>query len=196
MAGFQITVNGKQLASVSNEELNILTVQIHGDVIGEELAAVDVYGGNYGNDEADTHLIWVNDHEIRSDDEVSIIFRESVETSHPGKTIKETHPESELKKEPRQSMNELFKSLAKQPQLREKFTFELDAPNTNTIHSSTGSDEYSFSFIAMWKWTQPDEARISLTSNSLGGIKKRTSGVKHAGFSLLYEQGVNFRVRT
>ena len=196
MAGFRVNVNGDQLASVSNEELNILAVQIYGDVVGKELATIDVYGGNYGNNEEDTHLIWVKDHEIKSGDEVEIIFHENTATSHLGKPIKEFYPSSELKIEPQQPMDELFNDLWELPRLRDNIAIELDVPNSSTIHSSTGIDEYGFSFIAMWKWTKPDEARISLTSNSLEGIEKREGGKKHAGLSLLFEQGVNFRVRT
>jgi len=53
-----------------------------------------------------------------------------------------------------------------------------------------------FHCTAMWKWTKPEEARVSLTSNTLEGIEERTDGVKHAGFSLQYGQGVKLRVGT
>jgi len=196
MAGFLITVNGKQLVSVSNEGLNIFTVQIHGDVIGEELAAIEVYGGHYGDDEADKHLIWVSDYEISSKDEVEVVFCKDIATSHPGKTIEELHPETEKPSGPWQPTDEIFKDLATQPRLRKKFTFELATPVGEVIRSSTGQNEYSFHFSAMWRWIKPDEARVSLTSNTLEGIEKREAGLKHAAFTLQYGQGVKLRVGT
>jgi hypothetical protein len=196
MAGFRITVNGKQLASVSNEGRNIVTVQIHGDVIGEELAVIDVFGGLYEGNETDSHLIWVNDYEITSGDEVEVTFLDDIGTSHRGKTIEELHPETEQQMGPWQPMEEIFKDLVKKPRLREKFSFELVPSHGELIHSCTGPDEYMFHFTAMWKWTKPEQARVSLTSNTLEGIEKRTDGVKHAGFSLQFGQGVKLRVGT
>ena len=194
MAGFQVTVNGRHLASVSNEDLNIIAVNVHGDVIGEELATVEVFGGNYGNGEADKHLIWVSDHEISTDDEVEIVFREDVSTSPPGKTIEELYPEAENQDGSRQSMEDLFKELATRPKLREKHTFELVLPDGDLIRTSTGHDDYSFHFGAMWKWTKPDEARVSLSSNTLEKIAKREDGSNHAMFKMQFGQKVKLRV--
>ncbi|MGI9319821.1 MAG: hypothetical protein ACR2O5_00265 [Thiogranum sp.] len=196
MAGFRVTVNGKELASVSSEERNIVTVQIHGDVIGEELAVIDVFGGLYEGNETDSHFIWVNDHEISSGDEVEITFCDDIGTSHRGKTIEELHPETEQQMGPWQPMEEIFKDLVKKPRLRKRFSFELVPSKGEPIHSSTGPNEYMFHCTAMWKWTKPEEARVSLTSNTLEGIEERTDGVKHAGFSLQYGQGVKLRVGT
>jgi len=97
---------------------------------------------------------------------------------------------------PWQPMEEIFKDLVKKPRFREKFRFELVLPHRETIHLSTGPNEYLFHFSAMWKWLKPEEARVSLTSNTLEGIEKRTAGKKHAGFSLQFGQGVKLRVGT
>ena len=196
MAGFLISVNGKRLASVSNEGLNIFTVQVHGDVLGVEFAEIEVYGGHYGEDEKDKHLIWVSDYEISPRDEVEIVFLKDIATSHQGKTIEELHPESERPMGPWQPIEEIFKDLAKQPRLREEFTFELATPDGEIIHSKTGANEFSFHFSAMWRWLKPDEARVSLTSNTLEGIAKREAGSKHASVTLQYGQGVTLRVGT
>ena len=196
MAGFRVTVNGKQLASVSNERLNIVTVQVHGDVIGEELAVIDVFGGLYEGKESDSHLIWVNDHVITAGDEVEVTFMDDIATSHRGKTIEELHPEAGQQMGPWQPMEEIFKDLVKEPRLREIFHFELAPSHGKIIQSSTGPNEYMFHFSAMWKWTKPDEIKVSLTSNTLEGIEKRTKGEKHAGFSMQFGQGVKLRVST
>jgi hypothetical protein len=196
MPGLRVTVNGKQLASVSNEGLNIITVQINGDVIGEELAVIEMFGGLYEGKDTDSHLIWVSDYEITSDDEVEISFLENIDTSHRGKTIEELHPETGQQMGPWQPMEEIFKDLSTKPKLRDKFSFELIPSHGETIHSSTDPNEYMFHLVAMWKWLKPDEARISLTSNTLDGIEKRENGEEHARFTLQFGQGVKLRVGT
>ena len=194
MAGFQVTINGEPLAAVSNDGLNIICVQVHGDVVGEELASVDVYGGNYGNGENDKHLIWVSDRELSKDDEVEIVFVEEVSTSHPGKTIEELHPDSEVQDKPSQSIQEMFEELAAQPKLREKHTFELTTPDGEVIQKSTSNEDYSFHFSAMWRWIKPNEARISLTSNTLERIANREDGSNHASLKLRHGQKVRLRI--
>ena len=97
---------------------------------------------------------------------------------------------------PWQPMEEIFKDLVKKQKLREKFSFELVPSHGESINSCTGPNEYMFHFTAMWKWTKPEQARVSLTSNSLEGIKKKENGVRHAGFSLQFGQGVKLRVGT
>jgi hypothetical protein len=196
MAGFKVAVNGKQLAAVASDGFNIITVQVHGDVKGDELATVDVFGGLYEGKQSDSHLLWVHDHEIKAGEEIEIIFCENIDTSHRGKAIEELHPEVEPEIGPQQSMEELFSDLATMPKRRERFAFELVPPNGEVFHSSTDPEEYGFHLSAMWRWVKPDEARVSLTSNSLDGIKRQESGRKHAGFIMQYGQGVKFRVGT
>jgi hypothetical protein len=196
MAGFLVTVNGTPLASISNEGLNIIAVQVHGDVIGEELAVIEVFGGMYGHGTADKHLIWISDHEISADDEVEIAFSESVSTSHSGKTIEELHPEAGSKNGSGQSMDDLFEELSSRPRVREKFTFELVQPDGDMIRTSTDPSDYSFHFSAMWKWTKPDEARVSLSSNTLEKIARREDGSNHAAFRLQFGQKTTLRIGT
>ena len=196
MTGIKVAVNGKQLAAVASDGFNIITVQVHGDVKGEELATIDVFGGLYEGKEIDCHLIWVNDHEIKAGDEVEISFCESVETSHQGKTIEELHPETEQQIKPQQSMEEMFSEIANMPKLREGFRFELVSPSGEVAQSSTVPEEYSFHFSAMWRWVKPDEARVSLTSNTLDGIERQENGRKHVGYAMQYGQGVKFCVST
>lgn len=191
-----MAVNGKQLAAIASDGFNIITVQVHGDVKGEELATIDVFGGLYEGKETDCHLIWVNDYEIKAGDEVVISFCESLEMSHQGKTIEELHSETEQQIESQQSTEEMFSEIANIPKLREGFTFDLVSPSGEVAQSSTNPEEYSFLFSAMWRWIKPDEARVSLTSNTLEGIERQQSGRKHVGYAMQYGQGVKFRVVT
>lgn len=194
MAGLIVAINGKPKASVSAAGLNILTVQVHGDVLGDELSALDVHGGLYGHGDADKHLIWVSNHEISAEDEVVIEFGEEVSTSHRGKTIEELHPEPSSQKGPEQSMDDLVEELSARPTLRDSFNFELRPSKGELIRASTDLDVFSYHLSAMWNWTKPDQARVSLTSNSLEKIANREDGTKHAAFTLNFGEKLTFRV--
>lgn len=194
MTGFRVTINGEPLAAVSNDGLNIICVQVHGDVIGEELASVDVYGGNSESGGNDKHLIWVSRRELSKDDEVEIAFVEDVSTSHPGKTIEELHPDSENQDKPSQSIQEMYAELAAQPKSREKHTFELTLPDGEAIQKSTSNEDHSFRFSAIWRSYKPDEARISLTSNTLERIVNREEGSNHASLKLGHGQKVRLQI--
>jgi hypothetical protein len=196
MAGLLVAVNGRPLASVSSADLNIIAVQVHGDVVGEEIAAIEAFGGLYGHGDVDKHLIWVTDHEISRDDTVEITFLDQVSTSHPGKTIEELYPESGTQNGSGQSMDDLYKDLSSRPKVRDKFAFELVKPDGDMIRTSTGPEDYSFHFSAMWKWTKPDEATASLNSNTLERIVKREDGSNHAAFKLRFGEKMTLRVST
>jgi len=160
------------------------------------LAVIDVFGGLYEGEETDSHLIWINDYEITSGDEVEITFMEDIGTSHRGKTIEELHPETEQQMGPWQPMEEIFKDLSTKPKLRDRFSFELVPSYGETVHSCTDPNDYLFHLSAMWKWLKPGEASVSLTSNTLEGVEKRANGEKLAGISLQFGQGVKLRVGT
>lgn len=196
MTSLVVSINGKLIAAVSRAGCNIIAVQVHGDVKSEELAQLQVIGGSYESKESDTHLIWVNDHEIKEGDEVVILFSETAETSHPGKTIDELFTQPEQEEKYTQSMDDLFSEIAAMPKLKEGVSFELAFSSGDLIRSNLIPDEYSFHLSAMWRWIAPDEVNVSLTSNSIEGIKEQRNGRKHANVNIQYGQDVRFRVRT
>lgn len=194
MAGLIVAINGKPLASVSDAGLNILSVQVHGDVLEEELSALDVHGGLYGHGEADKHLIWVRDHGVSAGDEVEIAFRDQVSASHTGKTIEELYPESNNQEGSEQSIEDLASELSQRPKVRDSFTFELLPPDGNLIRASTDPDDFSYHLSAMWNWKRPDQARVSLISNTIEKIAKREDGTRHAAFVLRDGEKLAFRI--
>ncbi|MCU7805771.1 MAG: hypothetical protein KZQ92_01880 [Candidatus Thiodiazotropha sp. (ex Lucinoma borealis)] len=196
MSGFVVKINDKELSTVSVENLNILSVRIHGDVIGEELAELQIFGGNYESKETDTHLIWINEYEIRTNDVIEVTFIEAATTSYPGKTIDEFHSETEEMMGPWLPDEKMFEYLSKQPKLRENFSFELVSSSGDTMYASTNNNDYSFSFSVMWKWMHPEKASVWLTSNSLEGIEKKENGTQQAKFNLLLKQSVKLCIGT
>jgi len=196
LPGFRVTINGKELVSVSVEGINILSILINGDVVSDELAELQVHGGYYSGSVDDTHFIWVNEHRIYEKDEIEIIFSESVTTSCRGKTIEDLYPKSEEQAVPSQTMEETFLELSNEPKVRDHFKFKLQPPLGEPIYVKTKEDDFSFNFNVMWKWLNPEKASIWLTSNTLDGIKERKNGINHAKLNLHYEQSVKFNVST
>lgn len=196
MSGFVVKINDAELATVSVEDLNILSVQVHGDVIGEELAELQIFGGNYEGKESDTHLIWVSEYEISLNDVIEVIFVKNATTSYPGKTIDELHPESDETIGPWQPIEEMFEYLSNRPKMREKFLFEIVPPSGKAIHAKTENEDYSFNFSVMWKWLHPEKATVWLSSNSLDGIENKENGTQQARFNLQYQQSVKLCIGT
>ena len=195
MAGFIVALNGDTLVSVSADDLDLLTVLVHGDILGQALGSVDIYGGRYGQGDNNEHLIWINDREISADDVIDIAFADDVAPSQAGKTIEELFPEPGIKREPDRSMEEWVEELSSRPKARKHFVFELGPPDADPVNVTTAADDYSYNLRVVWMSNRPDHARVSLTSNSLEKIANRQDGSKHAGFTLTDGQSLRVRVR-
>ena len=64
------------------------------------------------------------------------------------------------------------------------------------ISWKTGADDFYFNFGVMWKWTNPDEASVRLSSTSLENVKQQKAGITHSKHKLHPGRGVKFRVGT
>ena len=111
-----------------------------------------------------------------------------------GRTIEELYPENERPTEPAQSVEEVYQDLLKRPRIRESFIFQVVPPTGAPISARTSQGDHSFGFSVMWDWLHPERVRVSLSSNSLENIVKRTGGTDHANFFLQYGEGVKLRV--
>lgn len=194
MPGLAVSHNGQNLVTISTEGLNVVVVRVQGDRIGPEFASIQAIGGRYGEEKDNKHLIWVDEHQIAQGDEVGVEFLEEVTTSHPGKTIDELYPDDDNQTGPQQSVEEIFQDLARKPNVRERFTFRVVPPSGEVINACTEPNDHSFGFCVLWDWTRPDEARVSLTSDSLEGIEKKQAGANHSQFRLQFSQVVKLRV--
>jgi hypothetical protein len=192
MPGLAVTLNGERLAAVSTDGSNVLSVRVHGDVIGLEFASLDVSGGLYGEGES-KHLSWVHQRELAPGDEIEIELLDEIETSHPGKTIEELFPDEPEPMGPWQPLEQVFEELSREPKVREGFRFRIEGPS-GEIEATTQPGDHSFGFSVLWNWLHPERVRISLSSNSLEGVAKRAGGTDHANFLLHYGQRVRLRV--
>lgn len=189
-----VSLNGELLATVSTLGLNVVSVHVHGDMNGPELASIEVHGGLYGEAKDNKHLIWIDHREIRHEDEVAVTLLQDARESHAGRTIGELYPEDELPKQSEKSHEEVFDHLSKQPKMREGFSFQLMPPTGEPIVARTATEDHSFGFSVLWNWMHPDRARVSLHSNSLENILGRTGGSNHATFLLAFDEMTRLRI--
>jgi hypothetical protein len=194
MPGFSISLNGRNVAVVSTQGLNLLSVRIHGDVVGPEFAALDVSGGNYGEGQENVSLTWVAEQALHPGDQVSITLLDAATSSHAGKTIDELYPEDEQPMGPWPSMELAFQQLATMPKVRTGFRFEVVSSQGDAIRSQTAPNDHLFAFSVLWNWLHPERARVSLSSNSLEQVEKREGGHDHTEFMLQCGQSVSLRV--
>jgi hypothetical protein len=194
MPGLAVTVNGKEVATVSTEGSNLLTVRVAGDLVSEEFACLDVSGGLCGRGAGGQHLTWVNLIPLSAGDEIAVAFLEHATTSHPGKTIDELFPEHEQPMGPWEPMEKMFEDLAKAPRVRERFNFVLTPSNGEPIRAATVPEDHCFGFSVSWVSQRPDRARVSLSSTSLQDIANQAGGTDHAQFKLKPGEGVTLRV--
>lgn len=192
--GFSISLNGEELVTLSSEGLNILSVRVHGDRISKEFANLDVSGGLYGEGEEHKHFLWESERPISPGDEIEVTLLENACTSRPGKTIDEIYPRDKEPHGPWKPIEHVFRALAQQPVVRERFSFVVTPPDGPSIWATTLPNDHSFGFSVNWVWLHPERARVSLSSNTLEGIAKREGGTDHAAFRLQYGQRVLFRV--
>lgn len=195
MAGLRVLVNEHEVASVSNDGLNLISLRVSGDVVGDELAVVELTGGNYSG-EGTTHLTWISGRELSEDDVVEVLFLEDIQSSHTGKTIEELFPDYEENELPSQSIDEIFSDLSIKPKQREGHKFHLTLPDGEVRLLATDQKDFSFGFSVMWKWIKPNEASVWLTSNSLEGVRDRADGTTHAKLRLHYGESVQIRTAT
>lgn len=196
MCGLRVLLNNRELAAVSNQNRNIISAYVSGDVIGPELATLHLIGGYYGDPEVTTHRIWIDNHVITEGDEIEIQFLESVSTSGSGLSLEE-HAEAHAKDEsPEETDNEdIHTWLARQPKVRERFSFELKMTNSAVIKTENEPSDFSFHFGVMWKWTNPNEARVHLSSTSLENMKLQKSGTTLCKHKLQPGCGVKFIIK-
>lgn len=197
MSGLKILLNNRELAAVSNHKRNIISAYVAGDVIGPELAALHLIGGYYGDPEETIHRIWLDAFELAEGDEIEIQFLKSISTTGSGMSIEE-HAAAHTKDEASEEADDedIHTWLARQPKARDHFSFELEMTNCDLIRTKSGPEDFSFHFGVMWKWTNPDEASVRLSSTSLENMKQQKAGTVLSELKLHPGCGVKFRVST
>ena len=203
MPGFQLKVDGKELVTVSSENLNILSIRVQGDVVGQELASIYVSGGNFGGESEDTYLIWIDDFRLTAPNKLDIQFLEAVSNSKPGRTPKGLHPESDDEKqvpldEPdlAQQLKALGEELERRPKTRDSFLLQMRSPNGEAATFKTKQDDFSFSLTAMWRSTRASSASVWLSTATIDSIVQQRDSERLASERLGFNDKIEFTVGT
>jgi hypothetical protein len=76
MPSFSIVLQGKLLARVSTDGLELFSIHVSGTRVDDELACVEAHGGVYSEEGKQSHLIWISSAPIRRGDQVEVVFSE------------------------------------------------------------------------------------------------------------------------
>jgi len=195
--GIIVRKNAEIVASVSSENLNIISVRLHGDTVSPEVATLDVTGGYYGEPDETRHLLWVVEQEISERDEIEIQFKEVAASSHRGKSIEEVFPEekSQENAEP-QDIVELAKWLADKPRLRNGFELFVGLPDAEPKVLKVRDPEYSFFVSVMWDWKSTNSAKVRVSSATIQSIADQQPGTTYLRDRLNEGQSIYVRIGT
>lgn len=195
MPALRVSIDSTPIATVCTDGYDILQVRVHGTRIDEDLATLEVTGGNYPEQGESTYLTWINELPLTAGQIVTVAFLEDSPTSHPGKTIDELfRDEPPIAQADFQPFAKICEKLRAQPKLREKFSFRLASSSGNAFAGETTPDEHGFGFTVLWNWLHPERARVSLHSYTIESLEARTQGTYHFEDKIHYGESVQFSV--
>jgi hypothetical protein len=193
--GLVVLVNKAVVAAVSSENLNILSVRIHGDVLSPEVGVLDVTGGYYGDPEETKHLLWVTEHEISELDEIDIQFQDIPVSSHVGRTIEEVYPEANAPVDGQPlDVKELAEHLQEKSRLRSGFDLHVRVSDAEPQVFRMKDPDYSFFISIIWDWKSVDSAKLSVSSTTIQNIAWQKPGTSYLRQRLGLGQSVNIRI--
>ena len=201
MPGFRLRIDGEEIVAVSTDTLNVLSVGVRGDVVGPELASIDVSGGNYGGTSASTHLIWVDNREVTNQNHIEIEFLETISNSTPGRTVEELYcgsvgRERTLLDAPdlADQLRTIGGDLKQRPRSREAFWLHLARGNGEPLTFRSNPGDFSFSLTAMWRWTRPTTASLWLSTTTIDNIVRQQNGASLVSQDLSFNEKIGFSV--
>jgi hypothetical protein len=193
--GLIVRINKNIVASISSENLNIISVRVSSDILATEVADLNASGGYYGTSEETRHLLWVTEHAISEQDEIEIQFQDLASNSHPGRTIEEIYPESPEKTDDSpQDLGELAVSLQNEPRVRDGFDLHVHAEEDDPQTLKIRDPDYSFIVSVMWNWKTTDSAKFSVSSTTIENIAAQRSGTSHLQGRIAKGQSLRMRI--
>jgi len=174
MPALEIIVDGDTVMMVSTDNLSMLTARVSGMLIHEAIASLNVAGGNYSQSGSSTYLTWIADTSLQAGQQIRVLFHQDGQSSHAGKTIDELYPdEPHLAQTDFTPTAQMFQTLRAMAKVREKFIIDLSASSGASFHGETTAGEDSFALSILWDSMHPEQARVSLHSNSLDNLEAR-----------------------
>jgi hypothetical protein len=163
-----IDVDGELRASVTTENLDVLSVSIGGAKVDDDVAHIELSGGRYPEDGESTHLIWLSDLAVRAGQTVRISVADHGATSYQGKTVKELFPgEPEVDEAEVPPKEQVIEELRQRPRVREQCTVLLRSARHTEVRAELDEREHGFGVSVLWNWVQPERVSASLHTYSL-----------------------------
>jgi hypothetical protein len=176
----RVLVDGIQVAAVSTDALDVLTVNVSGAKTDEEFCHLEVSGGRYPLEGQSTHLIWLNELVVRPGQCVRVEMAASGPTSHPGKTIEELFPDGVEEPEgPFLSAEAVLDNLALRPQVRTRYQFLVETSSGQKCTAEIAGEEHGFGASFLWNSSRPDRVSASLHTYSLQQLRLRSGFIYH-----------------
>jgi hypothetical protein len=168
-------VNGILLAQVKTNGYDVVSVDVQGTCLDNEIAELMMTGGKYPDEGEFVYLTWVNSNQLKPGDLVEVTIQDEGDTSHMGKTIAELFPDdAKTVEEVDFTPNaQIFAELRLKPRLREGFRFQLEMNRAIAYVGETAPREHGFGFSVLWNSQSPDRARLSLHSYTIDGLEQQ-----------------------
>jgi hypothetical protein len=182
----RVSVDGTQVAAVSTEGLDVLTVNLGGTKIDEEFASLEFSGGRYPAEGESTHLIWLNGLVVHPGQRVRVELAASGSSSHAGKTIAELFPDDseddEDSEEPQDSplsRDAVVDGVVARPQVRTAYHCDLESSSGAKCAASTSAQEHGFGISFLWNSLRAERVSASLHTYSLEQLRTHGESTYH-----------------
>lgn len=168
MPALSVFVDGRLMASVCTDGLDVLTVNVSGTKIDDRFATLDFAGGIYSKNGDSTHLIWLSELELDPGECVRVEVEANGSNSHPGKTIEELFPgPAEEKSGPMPSREQLIEEVKARKHLRSHFTVSVQSSSGANVVTEVKPDDHGFGASFLWNWMRPERVAASLHTYTL-----------------------------
>lgn len=198
MPALRTLLDGVHLATVSTADYELVTVEVSGTRSETAPAYLEIAASHHPRNEDATFLLWADHIAMRPGQTITVQFLEDGETSAPGRTIAELHPEEATAAAAAESRSahELIDALARLPAHHESFALQLDSSQGTHFAMQTDSKAHGFRFSVFWNiWrSNPAQACMALCSHSLHNLRTRTRGIYHAQEMLGHQDEVSLTV--
>ena len=189
-------LNGKQLAQVCAEWLDILSVRVHGTRVDDEFADLEMSGGQYPEQGNSTYLTWISSVSLKPRDLLEVTFSDAGNTSHAGKTIDELFPNEPASPEKVDfaPTSEMFEELRAKQHIRCGHGFTLTTSEGVNYTGRTNDSEHGFGFSVVWNSHRPERANLSLHSYTIDSMEHKQPMRDHVREYIQAPYSVVFRV--
>ena len=194
MLSICIEHNGNRIATVNSDGFDVLAVNLSGSRDREEFATLDFSGcRNDADDRAS--LIWISELMLHAGDVVTVSLLPPASVSDQGKTLAELFPDEDWHGEfVMPDIEEAMREVEARPRFHDAFCFSLDSSSGKHYAGTTRPPESQFGLTVLWNFVEPEQAHMSLSSNSLDNVRRREAGRKHVYERMMVGSTVSFRL--